>query len=64
VRGITRKDMRIYCAGVHRLNSLVLLVKVCWIQGRDLESEAGKVFRSNVFEYTSEKRRINSFVNS
>ena len=56
MRVITRKDMRIYCAGVHRLHSLVLLVKVCWIQGRDLESEAGKVFRSKVFEYTSEKR--------
>ena len=46
--------MRIYCTGVHRLHSLALLVKVCCKQGRDFEGEAGKVFRSKVFEYTTE----------
>jgi len=58
MRGITRKNMRIYCTGVHRLHSLVLLVKVCWIQGRDLEGEEGKVFGSKLFEYTTEKSCI------
>jgi hypothetical protein len=57
VRGITRKNMRIYCTGVHRLHSLVLLVKVFWIQGRDLEGE-GKLFGSKLFECTTKKRNL------
>jgi hypothetical protein len=33
-----------------------LLVKVCWIQGRDLECEKVKVFESKLFERTTKKR--------
>jgi hypothetical protein len=56
VKGVTRKNMRFYCTGVHRLHTPVFLVKVLRIQGKDLRGEEGEVLGSKLIEYTAEKR--------
>jgi hypothetical protein len=44
-------DRKLTALKVPRLCLLVLLVKVCWGQGRVLRSEGGKVTGSRLFEY-------------